>query len=149
MTNEIITNQNSIREEQQTISLKEFVGIVLRYWYWFVIGVIVCVICGALYIKKTPPVYLRSATVLVKDDRRTPTLGGEAMIGMDIFKSNSNVYNELVVIKSPALAMSVVSRLGLNYNYEADGFFHPVVLYGASLPFKVQLLDVPDNKSAA
>lgn len=150
MTNEVVTNQNNIAtEEQASLSLMDLLGIFLHNWYWFLISIILCVSLGFLYVKITPPEYQRSATVLVKDDRRSPTLsGGDALMSMDIFKSNSNVYNELVVMKSPALTMSVVSRLGLNYSYEADGLFHTNVLYGTTLPIKVQLLDVPENKSA-
>lgn len=150
MANEVIPNNTALTSsEAESVNFKQIIFLALRNWYWFVISCVICLTVGVLYVKRTPPTYQRNMTILVKDDRRTPTLGTEAFSGIDLFKSNSNVYNELVVIKSPALVLNVVDRLGLNYNYEAEGTFHSNVLYGTTLPVKAQLLDIADNKSAS
>ena len=97
-------------------------------------------------ILSTPNVYTRSASILVKDDSK----GGSASSALSndfadlgMFKSNTNINNELLTISSPTLMTEVVKRLGLNETYTIRNGLKRVQLYKAS-PVSV----IPKDKNS-
>lgn len=100
-------------------------------WYWFLLSVFVTFTVSALYLLSTPAIYTRSASILVKDDSK----GGSSVTGMSefadmgLFKSNTNINNELLTLKSPTLMTEVVQRLELNEIYTVRKGLKKVNLY--------------------
>jgi uncharacterized protein involved in exopolysaccharide biosynthesis len=56
-------------QEDNSMSLKDIWALCLGHWKWFVLSVAVCLAAAAVYTFKTIPVYTRSASVLIKQDR--------------------------------------------------------------------------------
>ena len=103
--------------ENTSLDIKELLWLCLNRWYWFVISLAICCGAGVYYIMKTPPVYERSASILIKDDRVSGTAGGDvgqAFSGMGFLQSKTNVSNELASITSPTVMWEVARRLGLD-----------------------------------
>ena len=106
---------------------------------------------AALYIVSTPPVYTRSASLLIKEDNNGQSASSDAssmFANMGLTVTNTNVNNELLTIQSPAIIYEVVNRLHLDVDYKVKERFHDRTLYGSSLP--IQAVFVPgwaDNAS--
>lgn len=100
-------------------------------WYWFVLSLFVALSVAALYLLSTPVIYIRSASILIKDDSKggTSTAAMNEFADMGLFKSNTNINNELLTLKSPTLMTEVVQRLGLNETYTVRKGLKEVGLY--------------------
>lgn len=135
----------------QTLSLKEYVQTCLRKWIWFVVSMVVCLSIGYLYIKCQEPVYERSEEILIKDQSSGSGIGAmsNAFSSMGLISGNTNVFNELISMSSPAVLAEVIDRLHLDVDYVQSGLFHGTTLYGTTLPFEVKFLDLDDMQSAS
>ena len=142
-------NEENIQNDD-FLNIQELLSLCLAKWKWFALSLILAVCCAVFYVLRTPPVYTRSASILIKEEGKgSGSLAGEfaSFADMGVFSSGTNVYNELITIQSPALMWEVVKRLRLDVNYKEDGTFHDNTLYGESLPVRVNFLD-PDTKGS-
>lgn len=100
-------------------------------WYWFVVSLFITLTVAVLYLLSTPPIYTRTAAILVKDNSKNSSSTGAMSDFSDlgIFKSNTNINNELLTLKSPTLMTEVVKRLGLNESYTVRRGLKDVDLY--------------------
>lgn len=146
---QINTNSNTASTDQ--FSLPDFLERCASKWKWFVLSVLVCMGMGTFYIMRTQPKYQRSMEVLVKDQEGG---GGAADIAgafssLGLVSSNTNVYNELISLLSPAVMYEVVEKLGLDINYALKGFPRGTTLYGSNLPMQVKFSDLKEQQSAS
>ena len=116
------------------IRIQDLWGLFLPRWRWFVLSIIVAMTAAMLYLMSTPSIYTRSAAILVKDDSKSGSSSSAASEFSDlgIFRSNTNINNELFTLKSPALMAEVVRRLGLNETYHVRQGLKNVGLYKAN-----------------
>ena len=88
-------------EATSSFSIEDLIKTIFRNWYWFAISIFFCLCLGVYYIKTTPKIYKREATILVKDSRK----GGSSDIlaFQDILgQGRRNVDNELfILLQSP------------------------------------------------
>lgn len=88
--------------------------------------------------------------ILIKDEDSKGALGNmaSAFSGLGLGGGNTNVYNEMIALSSPAVMYEVVERLNLEMNYlEKDGLAK-TTLFGTNLPFNAILNDIHANSSA-
>ena len=86
--------------QHEELDLKGILVKYLKYWYWFVAGVVVCLSLAFLYLRYATPQYQISSTLLIKDDKNAPDLSGNvAFSDLDIFKSTKNIHNEIPEVK--------------------------------------------------
>ena len=135
---------------QQTLSIKDFMLMCLSKWYWFVASFAVVMTLAVAYILVKEPSYTRSSQVLIKSGSEGSSISNAVgeFSNLGLFSTNSNVYNELIAINSPSVMMEVVERLELNMRYKIDGTFHKKTVYGSNLPINVKFLDLDENTSA-
>ena len=135
---------------QQTLSIKDFVFMCLSKWYWFVASFAIVMTLAVAYILVKEPSYTRSSQVLIKSGSVGSSISNAVgeFSNLGLFSTNSNVYNELIAINSPSVMMEVVERLQLNMRYKTDGTFHKKTIYGSNLPINVKFLDMDENTSA-
>ncbi|MGC3978505.1 MAG: polysaccharide biosynthesis tyrosine autokinase [Paludibacteraceae bacterium] len=133
-------------EKRLPINVKELWTLYLSKKYWFLVSVIVALAIASWHIITTPPTYKRSASILIKGDDKSKSSslinGLSSFSDLDLLSSNANVYNEVHILKSPALMEDVVRRLCLNEKYTLIDKFYNKDLYGQS-PIKLNL----DGKS--
>ena len=136
---------------QDFIHIQDLFYLCLGKWHWFVLSLAVCLGTALWYLLTTPPVYTRTASILIKDDSKGKSTSGmmEDFADFGMFSTNTNVNNEMGTLQSPDLMREVVSRLNLNMDYHTDGRFHRQTVYGEQLPVKAILLDFPANQAAA
>lgn len=130
-----------------SMPLSDIIFLTLRHWPWIILSVILCVGAAYVYLLRTPNVYTRSAEIMIKDDVKGQSAGGEEFANLGLFSSNTNIQNEMTNLKSKDLMGEVVKRLGLDINYYIDGRFHDVVAYGSDLPVKLSVVGFPEESS--
>ena len=146
------TVNNPKPQEENPMSIRDIWNLCISHWKWFVLSVAVCLAAACFYILRTVPVYSRSSSVLIKEDRRSGSVSADiasAFSDLGVGQTWVNVGNELINFTSPDLLMQVVKNLNLDVNYTRDGFFHDYTLYGSTLPIRVRFLDIPNNAGAA
>lgn len=134
------------------IRIQDLYYLCLARWKWFVISLVVCLGIAGIYLLKTPPVYTRTASILIKEDSKGQSLSSDvssAFTDMGLFQSNTNVNNELISLQSPAVMYDVVKRLHLEIDYTTPGRFYPQVRYGQNLPLTVTFANLTDNEDAS
>lgn len=133
---------------ENNLNVKDILFLCLSKWYWFVISLALCLGVATYYLLTTPPVYSRTASILIKESGRRGSGGVESQFSdLRVFNVNTNVNNEMRTLMSADLMATVVKRLGLEINYYTDGRFHKQTLYGRDLPIIVNTCDIPDKSS--
>lgn len=144
----IPTNNSSTRQatsSNSALSVKKVLRMILHNWYWFILSLAIAFGVAYLRIQKTPPVYSRSASILIKTDANS---GDRTLRELGITQTPSNLDNEILMMRTSVVATEVVRRLNLDVDYLQPGTFYKKTIYGVSLPFSVKFLDLNDNESA-
>lgn len=142
--------QKNTAPKENYIDIKDLLYLCLARWKWFVISLFVTLSVATINLLRTPSEYTRSASVLIKDDSKGKSISSdlESFSEFGLIQSSSNVNNELVAFKSPALMTEVVERLDLNTSYFIPGRFHNKVAYGKNLPATVKIEGLEDTEIA-
>lgn len=148
------TQNNMASKPKQTddfLRIQDLFYLCLGKWYWFVISLVITLGVAVFYLLTTPPVYTRSASLLIKEDSKGNSVSDAAGVlgDIDIFQSSTNVNNEIQSLQSPSVMLDVVKRLHLDISYYADGGFYKKTLYGSTCPYAVSFNDLQDNENVA
>ncbi len=109
-----------------------------RYWYYFLISVIVCFLAVKYYLNHTIPIYESQTNVKIIDDSQNSfTLPSS---GITLFgRSKVNLDNQIEVLKSSKLLEQVVKSLNLNTQYYKVNYFNNLELW-KNIPFNIEWL---------
>ena len=140
-------------QNENMISVRDIIFMVLNNWYWFVISVLVCLVAAAFYYKAQPKTYTASGTIMVRDNGNQIKYSARNMdqilnsMGMD--NTNLSLENEMHMLRSSWLMSQVVTRLNLNYPCTRNDLFKKVTYYrDAPLALTVQDSD-SENRDLA
>ncbi|MEM7185267.1 MAG: polysaccharide biosynthesis tyrosine autokinase [Bacteroidota bacterium] len=128
-------------------SLREIVDQYTRYWYLFILGLILAVAGAFIYLRYSTTFYMSTATVIIKDEKSGG--GGELAAFTELGNfldryGTSKIENELAVFRSKRIIKEALETLDLNITYESVGTFLDGELY-AYKPFVVQYLSFNDS----
>lgn len=148
MSDNIRTKNQS--EEVSNFSMKNFFRLCLEKWWWFFVCLVVSVGIALFYIYRQQPKYKRYEQILVTEQESNGGIGdiSNAFSTLGLFQNNTNVYNELITMISPAIMYEVADTLQLDMNYFLRDGLRLKTLYGTTLPFRVDLPDVDTQNSA-
>ena len=122
----------------------------LRYWYWFLISMLVCFFVVKNYLEHTIPIYESKSNIKIIDDsKNTFVLPGSALTSMS--RSKVNLDNQIEVLKSNRLLEQVARNLNLNTQYYNVGYLNNIEIW-KNRPFSIEWLSndvVMDIKSFA
>ncbi len=91
-----INQKNSNSEETDDfLRIQDFLYLCLAQWKWFVVSLAVTCGIAVVYLLRTPPVYTRTASVLIKDDSKGKSISSdmESFSELGLFQSSTNVNN--------------------------------------------------------
>lgn len=137
-------------EQNNTLTLGEFLRQCLAKWKWFAISVACTLLLAIVYLVITPPKYTKAAQILIKDNSAMGglmgQLGGLADLGglVGVNMGSSNIYNELYAMQSPWLLLNVVHQLDLDMSYTIKGIRNKD-LYAEELPITVEFKTLTDE----
>jgi tyrosine-protein kinase Etk/Wzc len=140
-------NDMHFSQQEKEHSLREIVDQYTRYWFLFVIGVIIALTSAFIYLRYSTSYYLTSATVIIKDQKS----GGGAVelaafsdLGFFNRFGNNKIENELAVFRSKRIIREAVETLNLHITYESVGTIKASELYEYK-PFTIQYLRLSDS----
>jgi uncharacterized protein involved in exopolysaccharide biosynthesis len=90
----------------------------LRYWIWFVIGIVVALGVAFLYLRYTPKVYKSTAKIKILNKTKGLELPSAAFV---FNRSNINLENEIEILKSYRIIEEVVKRIDLTSRFYYEG----------------------------
>jgi len=131
-----INNQQELanqmfNEENSSFDIIRFLMRFVRYWYLFVICIVLAFIIAKLENRKWQPVYKSSALVIIEEGRST-MYGGmnqNLMQGFGVQQGYRNVNNQVIMFSSYDLIGKVVDRLPLTVDCYNKGTFKTNSLY--------------------
>lgn len=142
--------QSALAARATQMPIMDIVMITLRHWPWMLVSIAVCLGAAWLYLQHTPDVYTRSADIMIRDDKKgNSTSGMEDFADFGLLQSNTDITNEINTLLSKDMMLEVVQRLGLDVEYSRPGALRSNVLYGPTLPVKVEFPGLPAEGSAS
>ena len=157
-------NKNKSEFEQ----VKDTVLLWLKHWYYFVIGMVICIILAYVYIKTKTPVMKVTAQVSLRHDESLNGVPSSASRNQSLltafgFGNNSqNIEDETLKMGSQGYMKKIVRKCALNFDYTQINFLgfgkkalydqSPIVLSVAetvsdTIPSVLFMLDVSDNQT--
>ncbi len=123
-------------------TLRDLWDIFIENIWIYVVCCTLAVAIAVIYIVIIPPQYERSASILIKNDEQGQSIGSSQMTqgfeNLGLFQSNTNINNEIKILKTTAYMLETVTRLGLENVYkQKEKGPRWVDLYKSS-PFKVE-----------
>jgi len=126
------TQQPVSNDTENALSIQDLLYIFRQRWYWFVISLVFFFSVGVLYLMRTTPMYTRTASLLIKDDKKGSSTTAADFMDLGIFSPKSNIDNEMLTLQSPSLMEEVITRLKLNDDYSMKAGLRRVDLYKQS-----------------
>jgi len=121
--------------------MKELVMKYLKYWYAFLIAIVISMAAAFFYLSTVTPKYKISSTLLMQDDKKGDgELKGTAFSDLNMFHTDKKVDNEMEVLRSRELIYKVLKSLSLETSYFRKEGWKDKELYANALPFKVTVI---------
>lgn len=129
---------NSSNRNEQSINLIDLLAYFASQWKWFLLSILVCGGIAWYSYARSPLVYFRSATVIIKDPSNKASTTG--LDRFDNIINKVNVANEILQFRSKKLMREVVQRLHADISYQIEDGLRNNELYTQS----PVLLSFPD-----
>lgn len=126
------------RGGDNSIKTEKLLSTIFAYWPVLAICIVVSVLVAYIYLRYTTPRYMSYAKVLIKDDKKTGSMGeGQLLQELGLQTTAANIENEVEIFKSRTLMKKVVDELQLNIHYHAPGRIKTSEYYYTDLPFRL------------
>lgn len=119
---------------EEVIDLKQIFFKFLKYWYLFVIAIILSLAVAYLFNRFTKPTYKVSTTILIKDEKSA--FDAQALLGLGNLQNAQSIENEIGVLKSRALITRAIRSQNFDISYFTEENFIIRELYDEA-PFTV------------
>ena len=126
-------------QNEEGFDIKALISKFIIYWRWFVVSLLICLFCAAIYLRYKTEVYKVQATIMI-NDRKKGSYQNQMMALQDFgFINNSGgIDNEIEILRSKSLIKQAVLDLKLYTTYTLQGRVSKAVLYGKS-PINVDI----------
>ena len=128
-----MAKQNS--KKNNSVNLLDLFFYLLSYWYWFVLGILVCGGIAAYKYATSTFIYRADATVIIKDPSTN-----KSSARLDTYNNlinKTSVSNEILEFKSRKLMSEVVRRLNADVSYKLGVKLRKIELYRSGSPVNV------------
>lgn len=108
-------------------------------WYWFAIGLFLCMSLAFTYIYFATPQYEIKSTLLLKDENKGSDFNSNAVLtNIQGYGSTSSVENEVEVLRAEHLMIKAFDELGFSTAYFIpNGPYRWKEIYGNEVPFTI------------
>ena len=110
------------QRQNNEIDLRKIVRLAIEHWWWFLVGVAVCLTMGILYYLRKAPVWTTDASIVLRqgDGLGESVLGGGlSLLGLT---ANAAAEDEVAVLQSRGLIEQSIDALDQwEYNYVKEG----------------------------
>lgn len=134
-----MSQQKTTDNKSAAIDLNALFGKLAFHWPLYLLVILVMVGGAFVYLKYKKPVYMASAKLYLKDDKKEGGEQVEALKSISLFNSSKNIENEMEVLKSPVLVEQVIAANAFNIRYYVKGAVKNEDLY-THRPFTIRIL---------
>src|SRR5688500_14324917 len=99
------------------IDIKRLFKKILSHWYFFMIAGVVFVSIAYLYIKRSDNVYQIRASILLSSNMTGGTRSEKFLKGMELLSGNTEIEDEIGILKSYNLVGSAIRKLDFGIAY--------------------------------
>jgi capsular exopolysaccharide synthesis family protein len=115
---------------ENTLDLKKVFRRVISNWYYFLIALIVALICAFLYNTYTIPTYRVSATLLINEGKKGGIVENNQFLeGLGLGTGTQNLDNQIAVLSSKTLIGRTLDELPFYIEYYYRKLYNKVSLY--------------------
>lgn len=137
-------NQIQDETQEESLNIREIIKPYIYRWYWFIIGAVVTIIVAWFFLRYSIPVYSTESTLLIKEVKKStagqPEMSVISELGGIGGMGTNSVDNEIEILKSKKLMLSVVRELALETNIYSKGKIKETELYKETSPFLVRVI---------
>ena len=132
---------NRLEEEEGGFDIRILWVLLLRYKYWFIASVVICLSAAFAYLRYTVPVYNVTSKVLIKDRDNKRTVSSISATFQELgMKNNSDGFaNEIEILATKSLAKRTVRSLKLYTSYQLAGRVKDAEVYRKHSPYLVDM----------
>ena len=102
-------------------NLKELALNYIKYWYWFLVGIVICIGIAFMSLRYSIPLYDVSSTIVISQEDNLSDAGLSVFKDLGLEQSQDKIENEIQVLKSKTLIKNVIEKLKLNVQYFYEG----------------------------
>jgi tyrosine-protein kinase Etk/Wzc len=140
MSNENTVQSGPLRkgpQQEDMLDLKKIFQMVFSSWKFFLIAMIVALICAFIYVTYTIPTYKVSANLLINEEKKGVSMGNDQLLeGFGLGSGSKNLDNQLMVLTSRTLIGRTLNELPFDIEYYHRGLFSRMALY-PNAPLKI------------
>ncbi len=126
------------------INIKTIFLKLISKWYYFLIAMFIMLPLAYAYLKFTPKQYQVRASLLLKNEDRNPVGSDQLLNGMDLFTSETELEDEIGILKSYSMVEQAIRELDFGISYYTTQNFVTTERY-TDAPFTVELDSVVDH----
>lgn len=119
--------------EKSAFDFQTIYTMLVLNWKWFVLSVILCLGCGAIYLRYKTPTFQAQAKMLIKDDESNNRATGKSALltasNLGIMTNSAGIDNEMEILTSLYIAQQAVRDLKLYTTYKAKGKIKDQLMY--------------------
>ncbi|MRJ10850.1 polysaccharide biosynthesis tyrosine autokinase [Ornithobacterium rhinotracheale] len=127
------------KQKDNSLDIKEIIAPYLRYWYIYIICILLALFAVKMYTRYIVPEYNTYATVLIKTNDRGMNTGALSAIQEVNGIRSEGIDNELLLLRSKRLLKKVVENLDLYTTLNVKGKILQTEVYGNETPLSIQV----------
>lgn len=116
-------DKDFVPQRVDEINIRQIINKYTRNWPLFLASLAIFVTIGFIYLRYQIPEYIATARILIKDEKSGQSILNQESIFKDLglFSGEKNIDNEIEILKSRSLMISVVKSLKANIIYYSYG----------------------------
>ena len=119
--------------EKSALDFQTIYTMLVLNWKWFVLSVILCLGCGAIYLRYKTPTFQAHAKMLIKDDESNNRASGKSALlttsNLGFMTNSAGIDNEMEILTSLSIAQQAVRDLKLYTTYKSKGKIKDQLMY--------------------
>lgn len=128
---------NRTDQHRSTLEPQVILSLLIKYWYYFVVGISISLVGARVYIRHTMPVYQSTTTILIKETgERTMTGSEDLLLGMGLSGGMRNLENQIMILASRALTEKALKELPFETEFYYKTIQNKISVY-PSAPVKI------------
>lgn len=105
-------------DKQFGIDPQVVLSLIVKNWYYLIIGIVVALIGARFYIDHTMPVFMSSTTIMIHETGNRETAANEELLqGLGLPGAMSNLDNQIMVLTSRSLTEKTLKELPFEIEY--------------------------------
>lgn len=141
-------NRNThIEESKSDIQLSDVIEWAISHKLFITISVVLCLVIAVFYSYRTPSVFRRDSSVMLRTSTNGKAQMGELAIfeDMGMLNTGMDVCNEIEAFRSPILMEEVVKRLDLSTTYQSKNWIGRITDWYDQTPVKASFTNIPQK----